>query len=208
MNFKKKYDYILKNEVDISIYDRFRELIKEFGEEEFRIAGMVGRCHEEKMFHMNNQENIQKEIDAAQYIEDEINHDLLSAIKKRKEKLYRIREYTKNRVVINDEIYIRNVERCDSIWFSTDGRELTLGAFPKYYSIDTKEPMYKVSLYREREKEEIFNDGIELEGVFNYEQLDKLIKYYVIDKKLDLRSIDIKNEEYMRDLKLEILMEI
>lgn len=157
---------------------------------------------------MSNQENIQKELDAYDYIEDEIYHDLLSAMKRRKEKLHRLKDYTNNRIIINDEIYIKDTERGDSIWFSTDGRELTLGAFPKYYSIETREPMYKVSLRRKREKDELFDDKIDLDGTFSYDQVDKLIKYYVIDKRLDLRTVDVKNEDGVRDLKLEILLEI
>lgn len=209
MNFKNNYNYILKNEVDISIYDKLRKLIKEFGEEEYNSPSLERTTYEEKIFHMSNQNNIQKEIEAFGYIEDELYHDLLSSIKKRKEKLFKIQEYTRNRIIIDNEIYIKDDRGVgNSIWFHTDDRKLTLGAFLKYYSIENRIPMYEVNLRRHREKEEHFDDSVYLDGVFTREQVDKLIKYYVIEKKLDLRTVNVKKEDGLRDLKLEILMSI
>lgn len=205
-DFKKDYRYIMKNEVNITIYDRFRELIKEFGEEDYNYDYVSRRPDDEKKHYIENISNIESEITTFEYIEDEI-QDLMSHLRNRKEKLHRVKRYVKNHFILNGEIYNKSINT-DSIWFSTDDKKRTVGAFPRIGDLETKEMLYQIDLIQKREGDSIFDGSITLPGYFTYDQVDKVIKHFVINKKMDVDNESVKTSESRRDLKIKILLEI
>jgi hypothetical protein len=209
MDFKKKYDYILQNEVDITIYDRLRELIKEFGEENPQYGYIDKKTDEEKKFHINNQEAIDKELEAMKYIEDDLIHDLLHAIKLRREKLNKLKRYTEDKVIINGEIYKKRIDEFyNSQWFATEEHDRGVSVKLDYCSIDTKEKFYKVQLSKPKVGSNFSYDSIELGTGFTYEDASKIIKYYVIDKKFTFDKEYCETEEGKRDLSINVLLDI
>lgn len=209
MDFKKQYDYILQNEIDITFYDRLRELIKEFGEESFHHGYIINKTVEEKIFHINNQENIDKEIEAMGYIEDEIFHDLLYFIKNRKEKLRALKDYTIDRVIIDGEIYIKRYnEQYDSHYLATEDGDKSLNSSLDYCSIETKEKFYKVRISKLKKDSNLSYDKVELGTGFTYDEVSKIMKHYVIDKKFTFDKKYCETEEGKRDLSLNVLLDI
>jgi len=205
-DFRKDWKYIMKNDVDITIYDRFRELIKEFGEEEYNYDYVSRRPDDEKKHYIENIDFIQNELTESEYVDDEI-YDLLEHIKNRRKKLYEIKEWVKGNIVLNGEIYNRTFNR-DSIWFRTDNGNRTVGAFPKIGDLKTKEMLYQIDLIQKCEPPGLFDGRVTLEGLFNYDQVDKIIKHFVINKNMDIDNETAKTLESKRDLKVKILLEI
>ncbi len=209
---ENKFPCIYGNQVPDDIYDRIRVLIEEFGRQSYIKDRIYSRTIDEQIYYIENKDDIQLEIDHFEFIDEDV-RDLLSEIQRRRKHLFEVKRFTEQHIEIDGVVYTdwdgayKNETPLNKIQFSDYNDDYGFFATIKYSDIETKEVFYKVRLSGAKIENSTSKHEVYLEGFYERNCINKLIKYYVIDKSFQIDK-DSGTPEWQRDFKIRMLTEI